>query len=150
MPRVVELGPADADAAIALWHTAGLTRPWNAPEGDFERAVGGAASAVLGIREGGALVATVMVGHDGHRGWVYYLAVDPARRRTGHGRALMRAAEAWVVREGGVKLQLMVRTDNAAAAGFYRALGYERQDVSVLGRRLDASSGSGIGEPVAG
>lgn len=94
---------------------------------------------MLGIRDGDAVVATVMVGDDGHRGWVYYLAVDPSMQRQGMGARLMRAAEAWLLERGGVKLQLMVRADNAAVAAFYRALGYEEQAVAVLGRRLDAA-----------
>ncbi|TDQ58301.1 acetyltransferase (GNAT) family protein [Actinomycetospora succinea] len=82
------------------------------------------------------LLGTVMVGHDGHRGWVYYLAVTPRRRRRGIGRALMVGAERWLT--GRVpKLQLMVRTENADAAGFYRRLGYTRSDVLVLARRID-------------
>ncbi|WP_206446522.1 GNAT family acetyltransferase [Agrococcus sp. KRD186] len=133
---VEQLGLADAADAIALWQDNGLTRPWNAPQADFTRAVEGPASAVLGIRDGGALVGTVMVGHDGHRGWVYYLAVELGRHRQGLGARLMRAAEAWIVDHGGVKLQLMVRADNEAASGFYTAIGYEQQAVTVLGRRL--------------
>ncbi|WP_413320415.1 GNAT family acetyltransferase [Agrococcus sp. 1P02AA] len=136
MPQVEQLGSADADAAIALWHATGLTRPWNPPHEDFARAVASAGSAVLGIRDGDELVATAMVGHDGHRGWVYYLAVDPSQQRGGLGRALMRAAEEWVVAASGVKLQLMVRAENTAAVEFYRALGYDDQQVVVLGKRL--------------
>lgn len=134
---VEPLGRADAAAAVVLWQANGLTRPWNAPEADFTRAVDGPASAVLGIRHDGVLVGTVMVGHDGHRGWVYYLAVEPSRHRQGLGARLMQSAEAWIVEHGGAKLQLMVREGNAAATGFYRAIGYEQQAVTVLGRRLD-------------
>ncbi|WP_035254631.1 GNAT family acetyltransferase [Agrococcus lahaulensis] len=139
---VVELGPADAEEAIGLWEGTGLTRPWNPPRADFDRAIAGSASAVLGIRDGDVLVATAMVGHDGHRGWLYYLAVAPDHQRRGLGAALVRAAEAWIVARGGVKLQLMVRRDNDAVAAFYRALGYDEQPVVVLGRRLEASADS--------
>ncbi|ERG63771.1 hypothetical protein L332_04795 [Agrococcus pavilionensis RW1] len=139
---VVELGPADAPAAIALWEATALTRPWNPPRADFDRAISDSASAVLGIRDGDALVATAMVGHDGHRGWLYYLAVAPDQQRRGLGAALVRAAEAWIVARGGVKLQLMVRGENDAVAAFYRALGYDEQPVVVHGRRLEASGGS--------
>ncbi len=83
------------------------------------------------------IIGTVMTGFEGHRGWVYYLAVDPAHRGAGLGRLLMTAAEAWLKAQGAPKLQLMVRADNAAALGFYERLGLERQDVVVLGRRLD-------------
>ncbi len=78
-----------------------------------------------------------MVGHDGHRGWVYYLAVASGARRRGVGRGLMAAAETWVREQKVPKLALMVREGNEAALGFYAALGYRRDGVSVLGRRLD-------------
>ena len=132
------LGPTDADEVVDLWHRTGLTRPWNDPHADFARAVAGPASAVLGLRDGsGALVGAAMVGEDGHRGWVYYLAVSPAAGRTGLGRQLMGACERWLVARGVPKIQFMVRSDNAAVLGFYEHLGYQRQDVVVLGRRLD-------------
>jgi ribosomal protein S18 acetylase RimI-like enzyme len=124
----------DAEDVIALWRACGLTRPWNEPAGDFARAVEGACSTVLLRREGGALAASVMVGFDGHRGWVYYLAVAPGRRREGLGRAMMAAAEAWLKARGAPKLQLMVREDNDEALGFYHALGFARQPVVTLGR----------------
>lgn len=66
-----------------------------------------------------------MVGHDGHRGWLYYLAVDPARQRRGVGRALVAAAEDWLATRGVPKVHLMVRESNAAVAAFYRRLGYD-------------------------
>ncbi|MFZ0529931.1 MAG: GNAT family acetyltransferase, partial [Propionicimonas sp.] len=115
---------------------AGLTRPWNDAAADFTRAVAGPASAVLGLHLDGALAGTVMVGHDGHRGWVYYLAVAGSTRGRGLGRRLMDAAEAWLVERGLPKIQFMVREDNAGVLDFYHHLGYQRQDVVVLGRRL--------------
>ena len=75
-----------------------------------------------------------MVGFDGHRGWVYYLAVDPRAQRRGLGRKLMAAAEEWLRGQGVPKIQLMVRDDNRAALDFYANLGLERQDVVTLGR----------------
>lgn len=134
---VIALGPADADEAIALWEATGLTRPWNPPRADYDRAIAGPASTVLGIREGGRLVGTAMVGHDGHRGWLYYVAVAPGLQRNGLGTALVRDAEAWIAAAGIPKAQLMVRGGNAAAAAFSERLGYELQDTVVLGRRLD-------------
>lgn len=132
-----QLSPADVRAAVALWEEAGLTRPWNDADADFLRAVAGPASAVLGIRDGGNLLATAMVGHDGHRGWVYYLAVASSARGTGLGRRLMDACEQWLAARGVPKIQFMVRTDNADVLAFYDHLGYAPQDVVVLGRRLD-------------
>lgn len=129
--------PADAEAVIALWHACGLTRPWNDPRADFDRALAGPSSTVLVLREEAAVPASIMVGHDGHRGWVYYLATDPARRRAGLGRAMMAAAEDWLRARGVPKLQLMVREGNDAALAFYAALGLERQPVVTLGRFLE-------------
>jgi ribosomal protein S18 acetylase RimI-like enzyme len=133
---MTEADAADANDVIALWGACGLTRPWNDPAADFARAVAGPASAILLLREGDALVASVMLGFDGHRGWVYYLAVAPERRRAGLGRTMMDAAEAWLRARGAPKIQLMVREDNEAALGFYEALGLERQKVVTLGRFL--------------
>jgi ribosomal protein S18 acetylase RimI-like enzyme len=131
-----EAGPDDAAEVIALWHAAGLTRPWNDPAADFARALAAPDAAVLVVRDGAALTGSVMVGYDGHRGWVYYLAVASDRRRQGLGRALMAAAEAWLRTRGCPKIQLMVRTGNAEALGFYERLGLTRQDVVTLGRAL--------------
>lgn len=130
---------ADGEAVIGLWEACGLTRPWNDPLSDFNLALSRESSTVLAARVGGAVVGTIMVGFDGHRGWVYYLAVDREARRAGLGRALMAAAEAWLTMRGCPKIQLMVRQDNAAALGFYEALGLTPQPVVVLGRRLDGA-----------
>jgi ribosomal protein S18 acetylase RimI-like enzyme len=134
-----EADAADASEVIALWETCGLIGPWNDPAADFERAVAGPASAILLLHEAGTLVASVMLGFDGHRGWVYYLAVAPERRRAGLGRVMMDAAETWLRARGAPKIQLMVREDNEAALGFYEALGLERQPVVTLGRFLSGS-----------
>jgi ribosomal protein S18 acetylase RimI-like enzyme len=122
--------------AVELWHEAGLTRPWNDPVVDLQRALAGPASTVLAAVEDDVLVATAMVGHDGHRGWVYYLAVRAGMRRRGYGRAMMRACEAWLDAEGVVKLNLMIRAGNAAVCDFYAALGYDTENVIFMSRRL--------------
>jgi ribosomal protein S18 acetylase RimI-like enzyme len=134
--EVGELRADEADAAVALWHACGLSRPWNDPLADLALALGSPGSTVLAGRLNGVMVATVMVGCDGHRGWVYYLAVAPEAQRAGHGAAMMRAAEAWLRARGAPKLNLMVRGDNAAAVGFYAAIGYARSDVMVLQKVL--------------
>lgn len=136
MTRILEATAADRAAVVALWQAAGLTRPWNDPDADFDRAVAGDSSTILLLRDGDALLGSAMVGDDGHRGWVYYLAVGEAARGQGHGRALMAAAESWLRARGCPKLQLMVREGNAAAIGFYRALGLELQPVVTFGRFL--------------
>jgi ribosomal protein S18 acetylase RimI-like enzyme len=126
----------DREAVVALWRDCGLTRPWNDPDADFVLALGSGASIVLVARAGEGISGSVMAGFDGHRGWVYYLAVSPDHRRGGLGRALMVAAEVWLRERGAPKIQLMVRGANADALGFYEALGLERQDVVTLGRFL--------------
>jgi ribosomal protein S18 acetylase RimI-like enzyme len=139
--KIQPLPEALYEAAIKLWHDSGLTRPWNDPEADLRRAASGSASAVLAaVGDDGGLLATAMVGHDGHRGWVYYLAVDAAVRGRGLGRRMMEACEAWVRSRGVPKIQLMVRSTNQAAVGFYEHLGYADADVVVLGRRLDGQT----------
>jgi ribosomal protein S18 acetylase RimI-like enzyme len=128
--------PADREAVVALWHAAGLTRPWNDPVLDFDRALAGASSTVLAGVDDATVVATAMVGEDGHRGWVYYLAVREDARGRGLGREMMAAAEDWLRTRGAVKVQLMVRESNMGVIGFYEALGYVDAEVRVLGRRL--------------
>lgn len=123
--------------AVRLWRGCGLVRPWNDPDADLARALGGPSSTVLGAVADEQLLGAVMVGHDGHRGWVYYLAVRPEHRRHGVGRALMEAAESWLQGQGIPKLQLMVRADNTAVTEFYQRLGYVDQQVAVLGRFFD-------------
>ena len=129
--------PEDCDAVIALWEACGLTRPWNNPRADFTTALAGATSTIVVEGRSGAIAGSVMVGFDGHRGWVYYLAVAPAARRMGLGRTLMLAAEAWLREHGAPKIQLMVREDNVDATAFYDALGLERQKVVTFGRFLE-------------
>lgn len=132
--RPIEDG--DVDAVIALWHRAGLTRPWNDPARDIAFARAQLNSDVLVGVVDGAPVATVMVGHDGHRGIVYYVAVDPKHRRKGLGRAVMRAAEAWLVARGVWKLNLVVRPENDGVRAFYESLGYEIEPRLNMARRL--------------
>jgi ribosomal protein S18 acetylase RimI-like enzyme len=127
----------DAASVIALWRSCGLTRPWNDPGADFALAAASASSAVLVARGAAGPEGSVMVGFDGHRGWIYYLAVSPDQRHAGLGRALMAAAEEWLRARGAPKIQLMVREDNHAAIGFYESLGLERQKVAVFGRFLE-------------
>ena len=134
---IEELGAGDARTAVLLWDEAGLTRPWNNPRDDFLRAVNGVSSAVLGVREDGVLVGSVMVGYDGHRGWAYYLSVAKAFRNHGYGRRLMAGAETWLRARGAKKIQFMVRRENDEVIDFYTRLGYVPQYVQVLGRRLD-------------
>ena len=130
-------GPEDRDAVVALWQACGLTRPWNDAFADFDVALAGAAATVLVLREAGRMIGSAMVGHDGHRGGLYYLAVDPARQGEGLGRRMMAAVEDWLRAQGVPKLNLMVRKENETVLGFYAALGYADNQCVSLGKRLD-------------
>lgn len=129
----------DRDVAdiVVLWQRCGLTRPWNDPAADIALARRGPNSDVLVGRDAGVIVASVMVGHEGHRGWVYYVAVDPDRQGKGYGRVLMRAAEDWLRAAGIAKLQLLVRRENAGVGAFYQSIGYEEQQLTVFSRWID-------------
>jgi ribosomal protein S18 acetylase RimI-like enzyme len=134
---IAPIADADIAAVIALWQACEFTRPWNDPAADIALARRGPNSAVLIGRDGDAIVATAMVGHDGHRGWVYYVATDPNRRKKGYGRAIMGAAEDWLREAGIEKLQLMVRPDNTKVQGFYQSIGYGEQQRIIYAKWLD-------------
>jgi ribosomal protein S18 acetylase RimI-like enzyme len=129
----------DADVAdvVALWQACQLTRPWNDPAADIALARKGSNATLLVGRDNGAIVATVLVGHDGHRGWVYYLAVNPDHRHQGYGRVMMDAAEGWLRERGIEKLQLLVRPDNKSVKNFYQSLGYAEQERIIYAKWLD-------------
>ncbi len=134
---IAEAAEGDVETVVALWTRCGLTRPWNDPRADIALARRSPNAAVLAGRDDDGIVATVMVGHDGHRGWFYYLAVDPQKQGLGHGRAITAAAERWLAARGIEKVMLMVREDNVAVHAFYRALGYFDQPRTVFAKWLD-------------
>jgi ribosomal protein S18 acetylase RimI-like enzyme len=127
----------DVGAVVALWRRVDLTRPWNDPAADIAFARPGPASAVLVGRRGPTIVATIMVGHDGHRGWFYYLAVDPDLQGRGLGRTMTDAAESWLRERGVAKVNLMVRAENHKVRAFYQALGYDEQQRITFAKWLD-------------
>ena len=127
----------DEGAVVALWARCGLTRPWNDPHKDIARKLAVRPDLFLVAELDGTLIGTVMVGYDGHRGWINYLGVDPTSRRQGVGRALMAEAERLLRREGCPKVNLQVRTSNTEAIEFYRRVGFAIDDVVSLGRRLE-------------
>ena len=134
--RIRRSGPEDTAALVALWRSAGLLRPVNDPVRDIVRKLGHDPDGLLVAEQAGRIVGSVMVGYDGHRGWINYLAVDPDHRRSGIGRALVAAAEEHVAALGGAKVNLQVRASNAAAIAFYRRIGYAVDDVVSFGRRM--------------
>jgi ribosomal protein S18 acetylase RimI-like enzyme len=136
-PAIAPIGDGDFADVIALWQRCGLTRPWNDPAADIALARKGENAAMLVGRDDSGIVASVLVGHDGHRGWVYYVAVDPDCRHKGYGRVIMDAAEHWLRARGIEKLQLMVRPDNGQVQAFYQSLGYLKQERIIYAKWLD-------------
>jgi ribosomal protein S18 acetylase RimI-like enzyme len=134
---IADIADADIPDVVALWQACGLTRPWNDPASDIALARRRPNSTILIGRDGGAIVATAMVGYDGHRGWVYYVATDPDRRGKGYGRAIMNAAEDWLRAAGIEKMQLMVRADNTKVQAFYQSIGYGEQQRVIYAKWLD-------------
>ena len=130
--------PADEAAVIALWRACGLLRPQNDPRKDIARKLKVNPEWFLVAEDGGRIVGTVMAGYEGHRGWINYLAVEPARQRGGLGRQLMAEAEERLRAAGCPKINLMVRTDNAGVVAFYERIGFTQDKVVSLGKRLEA------------
>jgi len=134
--RIRPFQAEDEPAVVALWEQCHLTRPWNDPHKDIARKLEIQPELFLVGIENAALVATVMAGYEGHRGWVNYLAVDPAFRGRGFGRALMQRVEELLLELGCPKVSLLVRSPNAEIVEFYRHIGYAQDDVVSLGKRL--------------
>ncbi|MCS5735644.1 GNAT family acetyltransferase [Herbiconiux sp. CPCC 203386] len=130
--------PADTDAVVALWQACGLVRPWNDPRKDIARKLTTQPELFLVAEsiDTGALLGSAMVGYDGHRGWVNYLAVDPAAQGGGIGRALMTEAETLLRERGCPKLNLQIRAGNEPVMAFYEALGYAPDGAVSFGKRL--------------
>ena len=146
-PRNTQFRPyeqADQAALIALWQACDLTRPWNDPVGDIRQCLGNPSSALLVAEQRRRLCGSVMMGCDGHRGWVYYLAVEPGCRHLGIGRTLMERAEQWLRRRDVPKIQALIRADNLAVRGFYGRLGYRDSDIQLVEKWLDGSAGLAV------
>ena len=131
-----EIRDGEEEAVVACWQACGLTRPWNDPYKDISFARQGRHTAILVCEIDGRIAATVMTGHDGHRGMLYYVAVDPAHQRQGLGTKAVRAAEAWLGAQGVWKVNLLVRAENAAVTAFYESLGYEVNPVLCMARKI--------------
>lgn len=139
--RIREFAEGDTERVIELWSCCGLLRPWNDPQKDIARKLQVQRELFMVGEVEGRLVAVVMIGYEGHRGWVNYLAVEPELQRHGLGREMMAEAERRARDLGCPKLQLQVRKDNAAALAFYRKLGYAEDAVISMGKRLIKDNG---------
>ncbi len=134
--KIRTFSSADEAAVIALWRRCDLVRPWNDPHKDIQRKLTTQPELFVVGEIAGQLVATIMAGFDGHRGWVNYLAVEPGHRNAGLGRTLMRHVEAALEARGCPKVNLQVRATNHAVLEFYRRIGYAPDEVVSLGKRL--------------
>jgi ribosomal protein S18 acetylase RimI-like enzyme len=134
--RIRPFTDADTDRVIRLWTDCGLTRPWNDPRKDIARKLTVQPDLFLVGDEAGEVIATAMIGFDGHRGWISYLAVDPAHRGNGHASALMAEAERLLIALGCPKVMLMVRAENTAVVGLYAHLDYQTEETVLMGKRL--------------
>lgn len=121
---------------LALWQECGLLG-WSDPRKDIARKQRVNPEWFLVGERAGQVVATCMVGYEGHRGWINFLAVAPSRQRGGHGRALMAEAERILRAAGCAKINLQVRTKNTQVIAFYEKLGFAVDEVVSLGKRLE-------------
>lgn len=127
---------ADTEAVVALWRACALTRPWNDPHRDIERKLEVQPELFLVAVVSNVIVGSIMAGYEGHRGWINYLAVDPAFRRQGVAAALVARVEQTLTDMGCPKINLQIRGDNQDVADFYESLGYVADDVLSMGKRL--------------
>lgn len=130
--------PGDTGPVVDLWEACGLLRPWNDPYRDIAHKTAVDDDLFLVDETDGVVVGSVMAGYDGHRGWIYYLAVHPDHRGEGVGRELMDVAEKRLWDLGSPKINLQVRTDNLEVIRFYERLGYTADEVMSLGKRYEA------------
>ena len=131
--------PKDEESVVRLWTNCGLVVPWNDPRRDIQRKLKVQPELFLVACLDGRVVGSVMAGYDGHRGWINYLAVLPEHQRAGIGRRLMEQAETRLRGMGCPKINVLVRTENAAVIAFYRRLGFKTDDVVSLGKGLKNS-----------
>ncbi|GAB2827067.1 GNAT family acetyltransferase [Comamonas piscis] len=131
----------DSEAVVQLWHDCGLYRAWNDPHKDIARKLSVSPALFwVGVDARGEVMASIMVGYDGHRGWINYLAVHPSQQRKGYAGQLMQRAEAELTALGCPKLNLQVRVGNEAVIAFYESQGYSNDQTVSLGKRLIADT----------
>lgn len=130
--------PSDSSAVVQLWRDGDLVVPWNDPNRDIRRKLAVQPELFLVGVLAGEIVASVMAGYDGHRGWINYLAVAPHFRRRGIGRSMVKKAEARLREMGCPKINIQIRTGNTQVIEFYQRLGFKPDDVVSMGMRLES------------
>lgn len=133
--------PDDTEAVVHLWTICHLVTAQNNPYQDIACKMQIHPELFLVGENNGNIVASVMGGYEGHRGWLNYLAVSPEERGKGYGKEIVRAVERLIKRQGAQKINLQVRTSNRAVIDFYQRLGYQVEEVVSLGKRLKQNRG---------
>jgi ribosomal protein S18 acetylase RimI-like enzyme len=129
---------ADESHVVSLWQRVfDADPPWNDPVTVIHRKLKIQRDLFLVGELGSRIVATVMAGYDGFRGWVYHLAVVPEERRRGFARAMMAEAESTLRELGCTKINLQIRESNSGAIDFYKSLGYEIEERVSMGKLLE-------------
>lgn len=139
MPPAMKIRPyrtADEAAVIALWRECGLVR-WSDPQKDIDRKLKVNPEWFLVGEIDGTLMATCMVGYEGHRAWINLLGVSRAYQRGGYGKALLTEAERLMRAAGCAKINLQVLASNAGVIAFYERLGFKQDNVVSMGKRLE-------------
>lgn len=136
MLEIAEARISDTPDIIDIWKEAGITRPWKAPEADIALSLNTPLSTIFLGKHEGQTVATVMAGFEGHRGWIYYLAVLPEFQSRGFGRMLYTHAENWLKEKGAPKIHILIRHDNRKVINFYEQLGFETSTSVLMGKVL--------------
>ncbi len=119
-----------------IWEECKLTKPWNNPNDDIKNALETPTSTILLLLNDGQIIATAMVGYDGHRGWIYYLAVKIKFQKKGYGKKLLIEAEKWLKARNVPKVNLMIRSTNEVVKGFYESIGYKNDEVITMAKWL--------------
>jgi len=134
--QIRQFHPHDEPAVIELWRRCDLLRPWNDPHQDIQHKMNQKDGLFLVGLVDDEIIATVMAGYDGHRGWLYLVGVDPGHQRHGHARAIVTEMERVLRERGGRKINLQVRDTNQGVIEFYKRIGYSIDPVLSMGKRF--------------
>lgn len=127
----------DTSAIIELWTKSNLLRPLNKHEKDITNALAAQTSVIFLAELKEKIIGTILAGYDGHRGWIYYLAVDEEYQKQGYGKQLLKEAEEWLQNKGATAVHLLTRKNNESAQKFYDKIGYKISDVTVMSKKFE-------------
>jgi ribosomal protein S18 acetylase RimI-like enzyme len=137
----------DEKKVIQLWIDCGLVMPHNNPIRDIERKRKVNPEWFLVGELDGDIIASCMVGYEGHRGWINYLAVSPSCQRNGYAKRIMDKAGSLLIEAGCPKINLQIRTSNQKVIEFYKSIGFKIDEVVSMGKRLEPDESYPIEQP---